>query len=177
VRVVGGRLGGRRLAVPRGGVRPTTSRVREALFASLEARGLVVDAVVVDLFAGSGALGIEALSRGARSATFVERNRAVARVLRRNLAAVGLLGAACVEAASVERWPGLDRPVDLVLADPPYDWRGWDDLLARLAARVVAAETDRPLDVPPGWRLLQQRPYGTTVVTLMVTARPEGDGQ
>lgn len=175
MRVVGGRLGGRRLAVPASGVRPTTSRVREALFGSLEARDLVADAVVVDLFAGSGALGIEALSRGARSAVFVERSRPVARVLRGNLAVLDLLQVAEVEAASVERWPGLDRPVDLALVDPPYGWEGWGDLLGRLGARVVAAETDRPLDVPPGWRLLQQRPYGTTVVTLMATARPEGD--
>ena len=87
MRVTGGRLGGRRLLRPPAGVRPTADRVREALFARL---GDLEDAAVLDLFAGTGALGIEALSRGACAATFVERTAASASVLGRNLAALGL---------------------------------------------------------------------------------------
>lgn len=122
-RVVAGTLGGRRLEVPRGGaVRPTSDRVREALFSTLGAG--VAGAVVLDLFAGTGALGIEALSRGAAHATFVERDRGVARVLRANLDTLGL--AADVRVVAADRFVGhlagsRDAPVyDLVLCDPPY---------------------------------------------------------
>jgi len=122
-RVVAGALGGRRLEIPRGrAVRPTSDRVREALFSTLGGR--VAGASVLDLFAGSGALGIEALSRGAKHATFVERDRAVARVLRTNLEALGLVAEVRVVAAAryvegLAAAPGA--PVfDLVLCDPPY---------------------------------------------------------
>jgi 16S rRNA (guanine966-N2)-methyltransferase len=121
VRVIAGALGGRRLVAPRGrGTRPTSDRVREAWFMSLEPfAGLVV----VDLFAGSGALGIEALSRGATEAHFVERDRAALLALKRNLETLGLETRSTV-------WPlalphGLTRLAavfarsDLVLADPP----------------------------------------------------------
>src|SRR5690606_7654715 len=101
MRVIAGRWGGRRLRVPSAGVRPTADRVREALFASL---GDLAGARVLDLFAGSGALGIEALSRGAAAAVFVERSAAAAAVVRANLEALGAGEAARVlrgEAAAV----------------------------------------------------------------------------
>ncbi len=135
-RVVAGTLGGRRLAVPRSaGTRPTSDRVREALFSTLGTR--VPDATVLDLFAGTGALGIEALSRGAASATFVERDRRVAAVLRRNLADLGL--DAAVHVAPAARWvDGCDPGAvyDLVLCDPPYATPSAEvvDLLRRLTS-------------------------------------------
>jgi 16S rRNA (guanine966-N2)-methyltransferase len=137
VRVIAGRLGGRRLSAPHGrSTRPTSDRVREALFMSLEP---LTGLAVVDLYAGSGALGIEALSRGAVRADFVEDDRATLVTLRRNLAELEL-----AEQARV--WPlrlpgGLARiaPVlaraDLVLADPPYGGE---------AARAVLADLGRP---------------------------------
>ena len=122
MRVISGHLGGRRLKAPRGsGTRPTSDRVREALFMALEPlSGLRV----VDLFAGSGALGIEALSRGAAWADFVEREAGARRVLEENLAALGLEGCSRVWALELPRGlarlDAVIRRADLVLADPPY---------------------------------------------------------
>lgn len=121
-RVVAGALGGRRLRVPGGrSTRPTSDRVREALFSTLADR--VVGARVLDLYAGSGALGIEALSRGAAHATFVEQDRRAVGVLRQNLSSLGL--EANVYTMDVARFvrekAGPDAaPYDLVLCDPPY---------------------------------------------------------
>ncbi len=125
MRVIAGGLGGRRLRAPRGlATRPTSDRVREALFSAL---GHVTSARVLDLYAGTGALGIEALSRGAAHATFVESARPALAALRENLAALGLAGAARVVAQPVagaaSRIGGggwLAGPFDLVFADPPY---------------------------------------------------------
>lgn len=142
MRITGGIARGRRLRVPRGqAVRPTAGRVRESLFAILGPR--LVGARVLDLFAGSGALGIEALSRGAARATFVERNARHARQIRENLARLGLADRAAVvvaEAAdALRRRLGPER-FDVVLCDPPYR----DAQLGALAARVAAAAVLAP---------------------------------
>jgi 16S rRNA (guanine966-N2)-methyltransferase len=120
-RIVSGVAGGRRLKVPRAGVRPTGDRAREALFNSLKSLVDLRGAAVLDLYAGSGALGLEALSRGAEKVVFVESSPGVLPVLKDNLAAVGLPGGRVV-AGSV---PTVVRGApsgsfDLVLADPPY---------------------------------------------------------
>jgi 16S rRNA (guanine966-N2)-methyltransferase len=119
MRVIAGRLGGRRLVAPRGlATRPTSDRVREALFSAL---GDVTGAHVLDLFAGTGALGIEALSRGAERATFVESARPALAALRANLSALDLEAASRVIHAPCERAiASLDGAYDLVFADPPY---------------------------------------------------------
>jgi 16S rRNA (guanine966-N2)-methyltransferase len=191
-RVVGGTLGGRRLQVPRGTtVRPTSDRVREALFSTLGAR--VVDAVVLDLFAGSGALGIEALSRGARAATFVERDRAVARVLRANLATLDLV--ADVRVADAARFVGelshtpAENPFDLVLCDPPYRIASGHvaDLLTRLVATghvaadaMMVVERERhgePLVFDDGGPLVTDaRVYGDTVLYYVAAVNPDAGG-
>lgn len=120
-RIVAGIAGGRTLKVPPRGTRPTSERVREALFSALEARIDVEGAVVVDLFAGSGALGLEALSRGASSVLLVESDARAAETIRYNIAALGLSGAVvrCAPVAAVVGGPPAVR-CDLVLADPPY---------------------------------------------------------
>lgn len=121
-RIVAGTVGGRRIEVPPKGTRPTSERVREALFSALESAIELGGARVLDLFGGSGALGFEALSRGAGHAVFVESDRRAAQILRRNAATLGLRSVR-VEQARVEsvvqaRPP---EPFDVVLADPPYD--------------------------------------------------------
>ncbi|MFC4555602.1 16S rRNA (guanine(966)-N(2))-methyltransferase RsmD [Georgenia faecalis] len=139
-RIVAGTAGGRALRVPRTGTRPTSERVREALFSRLEHAGAVDGARVLDLFAGSGALGLEAASRGARSVVLVEVARAAAELCRRNAREVGLAAVTEVVPAKVATYlagePG--EPFDLVLLDPPYD----------LAPEEVAAALDR---LAQGW--------------------------
>src|ERR1700683_5167344 len=170
MRVIAGRLGGRRLKAPTGTVtRPTSDRVREALFSML---GQVEDCHVLDLFAGSGALGIEALSRGAASAVFVERNARVVAVLHANLAALKLAD----DIAQVRRADALlalrsarqrAETYDLIFIDPPYrQAREWANELAAIlpsllspAARVVVESATRaPLQLPLG--IARQRRYG-----------------
>ncbi|MFH5823918.1 16S rRNA (guanine(966)-N(2))-methyltransferase RsmD [Georgenia sp. AZ-5] len=125
-RIVAGIAGGRTLSVPRSGTRPTSERVREALFSRLEHLGVVDGARVIDLYAGSGALGLEAASRGAEHVTLVEAAKAAAQLCRRNAAALGLGGHVDVVAAKVQTYlagfPAAGAaPADLVLLDPPYD--------------------------------------------------------
>ncbi|MFI5718269.1 16S rRNA (guanine(966)-N(2))-methyltransferase RsmD [Nocardia sp. NPDC051750] len=121
-RIVAGIAGGRRLRVPPAGTRPTSDRVREALFSSIEARLDLDGARVLDLYAGSGALGLEALSRGAESALLVESDRRAAAVLRGNIADLGF-GAAQLRVGAVTQVlaQGGAGAFDLVFADPPYD--------------------------------------------------------
>jgi 16S rRNA (guanine966-N2)-methyltransferase len=173
VRIVAGAYGGRRLAAPHGGrTRPTADRVREALFSML---GPVADARVLDLFAGSGALGLEALSRGAVEVTFVDSSAAAMRAVRTNLDALGA-GAEVLRSdarAFLRKARAAGRQYDLVFLDPPYQRAGAvaealaGDLAAVLApgARVVA-ESDRrsPLELPLA--LQADRRYGDTLIRI-----------
>lgn len=183
MRVIAGDKGGRRLDAPPGqATRPTSDRVREAMFSMLESRAPVEGARVWDLFAGSGALGIEALSRGAVHVTFVDHSKPACSVVQANLAKLGYgQGRAQVICAEVLKWAhGLDGPApaapaapDLVLADPPYSWASWDGLLAALAplAPLVLVETGGPLVLPEGWEAVKVKRYGTTLVTLTRRSR------
>jgi 16S rRNA (guanine966-N2)-methyltransferase len=173
-RIIGGTAGGRRIRTPAGDrTRPTSDRVREALFSILGDR--VEGARVLDLFAGSGALGLEALSRGAAGATFVDSAPAAIRALRANLAALG--AEAEVVRADALRWlraaPAAGRQYDLVFLDPPYRRAG--ELGAPLSAALpavlaegalVVAEADRraPLDLTI--TATDERRYGDTLIRL-----------
>jgi 16S rRNA (guanine966-N2)-methyltransferase len=172
MRVVAGTARGRPLVTPPGArTRPTTDRVREAVFNALGSRASVVGARVVDLFAGSGALGVEALSRGAAHVTFVDRDRAARKAIYRNLEACGVADRADVVPTSVERWiatAGDGEPYDLAFCDPPYAFDGWVDLLAALPAALVVAESDRPIPLPAGWHLDREARYGGTWVGFAV---------
>lgn len=131
-RIVAGSAGGRRLAVPQKGTRPTSDRVREALFSAVEAAVDLDGARVLDLYAGSGALGLEALSRGAAAAVFVESAPGALAVLRENVASLGLPGQVLAGKVATVLASGSPSPYDLVLADPPYaveDLRGELELL------------------------------------------------
>ena len=128
-RIIGGSARGRRLAVPSTGTRPTSDRAREAVFSRLESlRGAFSGAVVLDLYAGSGALGLEALSRGAAHVDLVESDRRAAQVIEANRSTVaggsGAGGRAQVHPSTVERWVARSQPgsgYDVVFCDPPYD--------------------------------------------------------
>lgn len=179
MRVIAGHAGGRRLLAPPEGTRPTTDRVREALFSSLDThvrgrRGGWGDIRFLDVFAGSGAVGLEAMSRGAAAATLVERDRRCLEVLRRNVAEID--PRARVVAADAFAWHGEGPPYDLVYVDPPYaasddDVRG---LIASLAghgalaedALVVVERSSRSPSPWPGegWEHVRTRGYGDTAL-------------
>lgn len=156
--------------------------MREAAFNALASLGVIEGARVLDLFAGTGALGIEALSRGAAHATFVERDRRVLGVLRRNLATLGLDDRADVVVGDAERVlpssapdPTRDLPYDLALLDPPYAYDGWEDLLLVLPAARAVVESDRQIPLPPGWGMRREKRYGGTLVAVIERTRAEPD--
>jgi 16S rRNA (guanine966-N2)-methyltransferase len=166
--VISGSARGRRLVTPEGsGTRPTPDRVREATFNALGSLGAVVEATVLDLFAGSGALGIEALSRGAARATFVDSDIGARRAIEANLSACGLTDAAEVVATPVERFlAGAQRRWDLALVDPPYDYDGWPELLLALPVQVAVLESNRAVEPPFGWEVVRAKRYGRTHVVI-----------
>jgi len=168
MRVVAGLVGGRRLQVPPGETtRPTSDLVRSAIFNSLASLDALDGAEVLDLFAGSGALGIEALSRGAVRATFVDRDRRSVATIRANLGALGLADRAKVVRDEVGRWLRAAGRADVALIDPPYAWNGWHDLLSGLQVDLVVGESDHAIGSPAGWEVLRTRRHGGTVVTLL----------
>ncbi len=184
LRVIAGTAGGLRLRAP-AGIRPTTDRVREAVFSALGDE-VVSQASVLDLYAGSGALGIEAASRGAGAVVLVEHDRAGLESCRHNVATARLDERVRVVAASVEaflrREPPADAPFDLVVADPPYDLVGALDMVVHALARpgwlapgaVVVLEGGRGTDpsVPSGWERMWLRKYGDTLVVALRVVSP-----
>lgn len=181
MRITGGEFCGRALVVPKSDeIRPTQDRVRQALFNIVQ--GEVPGCDFLDLFAGSGAVGLEALSRGAAAATFVEQSRRHVAALERNVAAIlgARADAATVVAADVYRWiaaytgPGFS----VGFADPPYrlgEERGYAQVLATLAARgVIRADglfvaemtAVQKAEETPGWELLRDRAYGRTRICI-----------
>jgi 16S rRNA (guanine966-N2)-methyltransferase len=167
MRIVAGTLRGRRLVAPEhGATRPTTDKVREAVFNALASMDVVIDAHVVDLYAGSGALGIEALSRGAAHCTFVERDRAAVRAIGDNIAALGLRDRSRVvvgDAIAVS--PRLTA--DLVFADPPYGFDDWPRLLRAVPGQLLVAEAAAEVPAPAGWEQGLVKRYGRTWVTFL----------
>ncbi len=181
MRIVGGRHRGLRLAGLGKGdtaahLRPTPDRVRESLFNILAGRGLPDGAAVLDLFAGTGALGIEALSRGARHVTFVEQGRTGLRLIRDNLGRAGRSGDATVLGIDARRLPPAPAggAADLVLLDPPYGKGLGAAALACAAAggwlspgALIVWEEETPQDPVPGTVLADRRRYGGTHLTLL----------
>lgn len=185
VRIVGGSLRGRRLSVPDRGVRPTSERTREAIFDIL-GPSRVEGASVLELFAGTGALGIEALSRGARSVDFVEGNHAVARRLAENLKDLDLSARGHVRVARLGHAgipAGLSGPWALIFLDPPYDGEQGPRWVGALA-QSDALETDGLLiyerrkgtDAPTSdtLTLATERTYGDTTVAIYRAGRTSG---
>jgi 16S rRNA (guanine966-N2)-methyltransferase len=186
-RIVSGFAGSLRLRVPTSGTRPTSDRVREAVFSALDARGVIPGARVLDLYAGSGALGLEAASRGAASVVLVERSPQAARVCRENAAALRRAAGRTppqieVHASSVHSYlDGSDARFNIVFIDPPYDL-GESALAGTLAAVAGLLEEDATVlverssrspepDWPDALVPVRSKTYGETVVW---TAAPSG---
>ena len=171
VRVVAGTARGRPLRAPSGRTtRPTSDRVREAIFSMLTSMDVIEGARVLDLYAGSGALGIEALSRGAESVVFVDNDPAAVAAVRANLSVLGPASARAVvlRADAVQYLAGAPE-VDLVLADPPYSFDGWEQLLDALVGRanLLVAETGQAWEPGPEWETVKVKRYGGTLVTVV----------
>lgn len=196
-RIIAGKARGARLDVPHAGTRPTSDRVRESLFGALDAADAIVGSRVLDLYAGSGALGLETLSRGAASADLVEHGRDAAAVVRRNAATVAKAGlpAARVHQSAVR--PFLQRatgPYDLVFSDPPYDLDD-DAMTADLVALapllapealviVERARRSTPPDLDAaGLSLIREKTYGDTTlwwaepVSALGSDQPDAESQ
>ncbi|HHY93322.1 MAG TPA: 16S rRNA (guanine(966)-N(2))-methyltransferase RsmD [Firmicutes bacterium] len=177
MRVIAGSERGRRLLCPPGQrVRPTSDRVREALFDILQHR--IPEARVLDLFAGTGALGIEALSRGARQAVFVDDHPTSLATVRTNLERCGLTARAQVlraDAVTYLRRPATqDAPFDVIFADPPYRWGGTSALLGRISPALLApggvviyehARKEEPPEQVGNLKRVRQQRYGDTVLS------------
>lgn len=172
VRVVAGTARGLAIVAPKGtATRPTSDRTREAMFSILTSMGAIEEAVMVDLFAGSGALGVEALSRGAERVWFVDNAADAIASIRDNLERTHTADRATVVRGDALAWiRAHGHEVDVVLADPPYTFDAWAELLAAVPNALVMAESNRIIATPEGWEAVRERRYGTTVV--MVFARP-----
>jgi 16S rRNA (guanine966-N2)-methyltransferase len=182
VRVIAGIAGGLHLEVPRRGVRPTMDRVKGAIFSSLGER--IIGARILDLFAGAGGLGIEALSRGAVSAIFVESNRSSARAIERNLTTAKLEGK--VRSQDVfEFLKHTTQQFDIIFSDPPYEpvssGESFTNLLlnneaiprvlAGNGAFVLEKRPGEPLPPHPNWAISRARKYGATEVLFLEKAK------
>ncbi|MDY5153277.1 16S rRNA (guanine966-N2)-methyltransferase [Actinobaculum suis] len=173
-RIVAGAAKGRNLKVPKSGTRPTSEKVREAIFSALEHRGFIRDCTIVDLFSGSGACGLEAKSRGAKQVVCVESSRPAAAVIRENARHAGL--EITVAAMTAEAWVAEERPekFDVAFIDPPYKYT--DQKLTQLLANLEEHLQEDGLAVverdarspepnwPAGWELVWERSYGDTRV-------------
>jgi len=175
MRIISGTAGRRKINVPKAEARPSTDRLREALFSILGSR--VDGARVLDLFAGSGAIGLECLSRGARSCDFVDESKESIRVIRQNLKSLSLDGGRAVESDVFRFLRGKNGQYDLIFADPPYYKNVLDrdfvkELLTHEKLREHLAEeallivedpprNKRETEAFDGWNLLDHRRYGT----------------
>jgi 16S rRNA (guanine966-N2)-methyltransferase len=176
VRVVAGDLRGRRIEAPvSDATRPTTDKVREAVFNALGSLGVVEGARIVDLFAGTGAMGIEALSRGADHCVFVEKDRAALQVLRTNIKNLNLESRTSVISGDAVLVAGQQRDVDVLIADPPYGYNEWSTLLENVEAGLVVLESDRPVGDIDGWDTIREKKYGRTFVAFLERADGSGD--
>ena len=168
MRVVAGTARGVRLIAPPGrATRPTSDRVKEAVLNSLQSHMDLVGVSVADLYCGSGALGIEALSRGAGSCVFVDSDQAAVAATNDNVTRAGVADRSTVVRSDVLRWIEGAPSVDVVLMDPPYEFDAWETLLGCVRSTWAVTESDRELAVASGWELLRSRRYGTTWVQLL----------
>lgn len=174
MRIIAGSARGRRLVVPEGEiVRPTGDRVREAAFNSLYSAGAIEGVTVLDLFAGSGAMGLEALSRGADHVTFVDASPIAIDAVQTNVDALGFAERATVRRADAMTYVASSPAVDVAILDPPYPFDEWSTLLGQVPAEVVVVESDREIELGPRWESFKCGRYAATVVELARAVRSD----
>ena len=184
-RIIGGVVGSLRLKGPAKATRPTSDRVKESVFSILESMNVIENAVVIDLFAGTGALGLEALSRGAKSVTLVERDRAAAAICRENIALVDsslrkrdVESSISLKQESAERFLKTASHADLILIDPPYEFP--DPQITKLLEQIPRApralivlersSKSKEPEIPENYSRLREVSYGDTAVYFLATS-------
>jgi len=167
MRIIAGEAKGRKLAIPAdSAIRPTSDRVREAIFNMLYSLGGVESKLVADVFAGSGALGLEALSRGAAYAWFIEQDQAAVKALQANIAALGFEPRAEVLLGDALELLPWQAAVDIAFCDPPYAFGRWDDLLRNINCALLVAESNTQLELNSEWKIHKLKQYGTTFISI-----------
>lgn len=174
MRVVSGDLRGRRIGAPVSeATRPTTDKVREAVFNALGSLDIIDGARVMDLYAGTGAMGIEALSRGASHCIFVENDRDALVVLRANIQDLGLTDRSTIIGADAMLAVNSHGHCDILIADPPYGFEKWEQILKQTESDLIIIESDRALSEISGWMQTRSKRYGRTHVTFLT--REDGE--
>jgi 16S rRNA (guanine966-N2)-methyltransferase len=187
-RIIGGVVGSLRLKGPARATRPTSDRVKESVFSILESMDVLENAVVIDLFAGTGALGLEAASRGAKSVTLVEQDRGAAAICKENIALVdaglrksGVISSISLRQEAVERFLKTASQADLIFIDPPYEFSNTEvkkllEPIPRAPRALIVLERSsksKEQEIPERYSKLREVTYGDTVVYFLTT----GDAQ
>lgn len=172
MRVLTGEKGSRKLSSNVSEVtRPTTARVRKSIFDIIWSRFGIEGYTFLDLFAGTGSMGIEALSRGAEFVQFVDNSPRAIKVVKDNLRALAIDPSSYRVAHSGYQEYLLDNNVqefDIAFLDPPYSFNNWDKLLEMIPARILVCESSMSVEVNPSWEKVLERKYGTTMVTVLI---------
>lgn len=163
MRVIAGVAKGRKLIKPGGDlIRPTKDRVKEAIFNSLHSYGLVDNRTFLDLFSGTGSLGIEALSRGAKSVVFVDNNAEAIDCVKSNVDMLNYDSASKIQKADALSFLEKGEYFDVALLDPPYRFKQWGELLKRIKAHTLVIESPEPIMLKHGWQIIKSQKYGQT---------------
>ena len=174
MRVISGSAKGRKLVVPSGDhVRPTKDRVKEAIFNSLHSYGLVENRSFLDLFSGTGSLGIEALSRGAKSAVFIDHHAEAIDCIILNVEKLNYGSTSKILKADALSFLKRDDYFDVALLDPPYKYEHWGTLLKRVNAHSIVIESSEQVTLESDWEIIKSQKYGQT--NLLIASRQRKD--
>ena len=174
MRVISGSAKGRKLVVPSGDhVRPTKDRVKEAIFNSLHSYGLVENRSFLDLFSGTGSLGIEALSRGAKSVVFVDHHTEAIDCIILNVEKLNYGSTSKILKTDALSFLERDDYFDVALLDPPYEYEHWGTLLKRVNAHSIVIESSEQVTLESDWEIIKSQKYGQT--NLLIASRQRKD--
>ena len=174
MRVISGSAKGRKLVVPSGDhVRPTKDRVKEAIFNSLHSYGLVENRSFLDLFSGTGSLGIEALSRGAKSAVFIDHHAEAIDCIILNVEKLNYGSTSKILKTDALSFLERDDYFDVALLDPPYKYEHWGTLLKRVNAHSIVIESSEQVTLESDWEIIKSQKYGQT--NLLIASRQSKD--
>ncbi len=174
MRVISGSAKGRKLVVPSGDhVRPTKDRVKEAIFNSLHSYGLVENRSFLDLFSGTGSLGIEALSRGAKSVVFIDHHAEAIDCIILNVEKLNYGSTSKILKTDALSFLERDDYFDVVLLDPPYKYEHWGTLLKRVNAHSIVIESSEQVTLESDWEIIKSQKYGQT--NLLIASRHRKD--